>query len=269
MSRPQRIQDRLTFGGRLPWAIGLLLSLVVGLSLLVAFGDRHAGSVFELTALAPSQVWHGQVWRLATWPFIEPGPLALIFTCLFIYWFGRDLAEEWGSRRFLLVFGGVMLAAAVATCLIALVDASVMPQTYLGGWALTTAMVVAWGLWFPTRVVRIYFILPITGFWLAWLTIAITVVYAVYAGWEGFLPELTGEAGILAWLFRRSLAARWGAARRSIVDQRRKVDRQRRLARSKAALRVVASHDDDELPPEIEGQLRDIFRKGKGKPPVS
>src|SRR5580698_2413103 len=45
MARPQRIQDRMTFGGRLPWAIGLLLTLIVGLSLLVAFGDRHAGSL--------------------------------------------------------------------------------------------------------------------------------------------------------------------------------------------------------------------------------
>ena len=266
MARPLRIQDRMTFGGRLPWAVGLLLTLVVGLSLVVAFGDRHAGSLFELTALSPVHVWHGQVWRLLTWPFIEPGPLGLIITCLMIFWFGRDLADAWGSRWFLLVFGGVVLGAALATCLIALVDASVMPQTYLGGWALTTAMIVGWGLWFPTRVVRIYFIIPITGFWLAWLTVAITVVYAVYAGWEGFLPELTAEAGILAWLFRHSLAERWGRAQRAFGEQRRKSERQRRIARSKASLRVVEDHEDDDLPPEIEGQLRDIFEKRKDRP---
>src|ERR1700722_18848730 len=101
MARPQRFQDAMTFGGRLPWAIGLLLSLVVGLSLAVAFGDRHAGSIFALVALVPSHVWRGEVWRLVTWPFIEQGPVGLIFTCLLVWWFGRDLADEWGSSRFL------------------------------------------------------------------------------------------------------------------------------------------------------------------------
>src|SRR5271166_3360152 len=130
MARPQRIRDALTLGGRLPWAIGLLLSAIVGLSLLVAFGDRHAGSLFELAALAPAEVWRGQVWRLLTWPLIEPGPLPLIFACLFVYWFGRDLADEWGSSRFLAVFGGVVLAAAVGTCLIARLDPAVLRQSY-------------------------------------------------------------------------------------------------------------------------------------------
>jgi membrane associated rhomboid family serine protease len=265
MARPQRIQDRMTFGGRLPWAIGLLLTLIVGLSLLVAFGDRHAGSLFELASLVPADVWRGQVWRLVIWPFIEPGPLALIFTCLFVYWFGRDLADEWGSRRFLTVFGAVLLAAAVGTCLVAQVDEAALRQSYLGGWALTTAMIVGWGLWFPQRVVRIYFVLPISGFWLAWLTIAITVVLAVYSGWEGYLPELFAEGSILAWLFRRSLLARWTAARAGLQARRLQARRAKQRARSMASLHLVETHEDDDLPPEIEGQLRDIF-KGKTKP---
>jgi len=255
----------MSFGGRLPWAIGLVLSLIVGLSLVVAFGDRHAGSFFELASLAPADVWRGQVWRLVTWPFIEPGPIALIFACLFVWWFGKDLADEWGSRRFLTVFGGVVLAAAVGTCLVAQADPAVMDHSYLGGWALTTAMVVAWGLWFPTRVVRIYFVLPITGYWLAWLTIAVTVIFAVYSGWEGFLPELFAEGSILAWLFRRSLLARWSAARAGFEARRRQARRAQQRARSTASLRLVEVHEDDELPPEIEGKLRDIF-EGKQKP---
>jgi membrane associated rhomboid family serine protease len=257
----------MTFGGRLPWGVGLLLTLVVVPSLLVAFGDRHAGSLYELVALAPADVWRGQIWRLVTWSVIEPGPLGLILTCLFIYWLGRDLAGEWGSRRFLAVFGGVALTAAVATCLVALADAAVMSHRYLGGWELTTAMIVAWGLWFPHRIVRLFFLLPITGFWLAWLTIAVTVVYAVYMGWEGYLPELGAEGAILAWFYRPAIIARWTAARKAADDRRRRAERARRMARSEASLHLVEDHDeDDALPPEIEGQLRDIFEKGKSKP---
>jgi membrane associated rhomboid family serine protease len=222
-------QENLSFGGRVPWAVGLLLSATVVLSLAAAFGDRHAGSISDFVALVPAAVWQGQVWRLATWPFVEPSPLGLIFGCLFLYWFGCDLASEWGSKRFLVVFSCVMLTAALGTCLVARIDPPVLVHPYLGSWALTTAMVVAWGLWFPDRVVRLYFVLPIRGFWLAWLTVGITVVYAVYVGWGGLLPELIAEGSILVWLFRRSLFARWTKARRSFGARRREADRIKRV----------------------------------------
>jgi membrane associated rhomboid family serine protease len=223
----KRWQDTFTFGGRLPWAVGLILAATVVLSLSVAFGDRHAGAIFDFVSLLPAEVWRGQLWRLITWTFVEPSPIGLIIGCLMLFWFGGDLAGEWGSRRFLVVLGGVMLAAAVGTCLIAQVDPPVRHHPYLGSWALTTAMVVAWGLWFPDRVVRFYFVLPIKGYWLAWLTVAITVVYAVYSGWTRFLPELFSEASVLAWLFRKSILSRWTKARRSFDSRRREADRLR------------------------------------------
>jgi Rhomboid family len=72
---------------------------MVGPSLLVAVASRHRESLFELLSLAP--VWQGQVWRFATWTFIESSPIAPLFGALFLYWFGGDLANEMGSRRFL------------------------------------------------------------------------------------------------------------------------------------------------------------------------
>ncbi len=210
MARAQRrSRDGFTFGGRLPWAVGLVLSLALGLSLFAAFGSRHTAPLFELASLSPQDVWRGQVWRLAD-VAVPRGRArsALIFTCLFVYWFGRDLADEWGSPRFLRVFGGVMLAAAVATCLVAQIDRSVLTQSYLGGWSATTAMIVAWGLWFPDRVVRIYFVLPIRGYWLAWLTIAITFDLRGILRLGGLLAGLFAEGSIVAWLFRGSILAR-------------------------------------------------------------
>src|SRR5260221_14236439 len=50
-------------------------------------------------ALAPSRVWHGEVWRLATWPLPEPGPVSPGGTCLATYKFGGGLAGAWGDHR--------------------------------------------------------------------------------------------------------------------------------------------------------------------------
>jgi membrane associated rhomboid family serine protease len=221
----KRWQQNFSFGGRLPWAVGLLLSVIVVLSLIAAFGDRHVSSLFDAAALIPGQVWRGAIWRLITWTFVSPGPVGLIVGCLLIFWFAPDLAREWGSRRFLAVFGGVMLAAAAGTCLIALVDRPVLQHAYLGIWPLVTAITIAWGLWFPDRVISLFFVLLIRGWWMVWLTVAFTVVYAVYFGWDNYLPELLGEASILAWSFRRKILSRFTKARRSLDSRRREAKR--------------------------------------------
>jgi membrane associated rhomboid family serine protease len=222
MARLKSWQRNLTFGGRVPWSVGLLMSLTVVLSLVSAFGDRHAGPVFAFLALCPALVWAGQLWRLVTWVFVEPSPLGLIFGCLSLYWFGAPLAKVWGSRRFFTVVAGVMLGTAVGTCLVGLLDGAVAGATYLGGWALTTALVVAWGLWFPDQVVRIYFFLPVRGYWMAWITVGLTAVFAIYRGWASLLPELLAEAGILAWLFRRSILSRLTHVRQAVDAARPK-----------------------------------------------
>jgi membrane associated rhomboid family serine protease len=216
MASAKAWQRNLTFGGRLPWAVGLLGTITLVLSLLSAFGDRHAGGLFELVALVPGLVLRGQIWRLATWLFVEPSPIGLIFTCLSLYWFAAPLAQSWGSRRFLVFFATVMAAAASVTCLIALFDPTVAASMYLGGYAMGAALLVAWGLTFPNQVVRFYFLIPITGFWIAWLTVAITAIYAVYTGWAAHLPELLGELSVLAWIFRRRLAVRLTLARAGV-----------------------------------------------------
>jgi membrane associated rhomboid family serine protease len=266
---PRRAQTHFSFGGRVPWGVGLVLAITVVLSLLVAFGDRHAGSLFDLTALIPEAVWRGQIWRLATWAFVEPSPIGLIFGCLVLYWFGGDLAREWGSRRFLTVYAGIALTASILTCLIARVDRAVLEHPYLGTWSIGAALVVAWGLWFPDRVIRIYFVLPIRGYVLAWATIAITVIFAVYSGWERYLPELCAEGGMLAWLFRRSVLSRFGKAQKSwqakrAAGKREAVtrDRAKKRAESAAYLRLVESQDENppELPPDVDSKLDELLR---------
>jgi len=144
----------------------------------------------------------------------------------------------------------------------------VMEHVYLGGWALKCAMVVAWGLWFPHRTVRLYFIIPIAGYWIAWLTVALTVVFAIYWGWEGYLPDLFAEASILAWLYRRLLAAKWTRARRDLDLRRQGAERARRRSKAASHLRLIESQDDDgdaPLPPELEDKVRDLLSKARPK----
>lgn len=264
MKRVDSLLARFTFGGRLPGGVGIILAVTLGCSLVAAFGSRRWAELFAMGALVPARVLHGEVWRLVTWSVLETSPLGLLFTCLFLYWFGGDLARDWGSRRFFLAYLGVAMTASVATCLVALVDASVREHTYLGSLALGGALAVAWGLWFPTRVIRIYFVIPIKGLVLAWGTVALTVAYAIYDGWERLLPGLITEGAMLGWLHRDPLVARWRTWQGARVLQKRRQRVRTTTEQRSATVRVLhqlEDHDDDlpPLTPEMESRLGKIF----------
>lgn len=252
--------ERFSFGGRVPGGVGLVVALTIVTSLVGAFGSRHTVSLFELAQLAPDLVFRGQVWRLFTWPFVELSPFSLLFSCIVLYFFGRDLGEEWGSLRFLRVYAATTLIASVGTCLVALVDRDALHRAFIGSWPLAAAMTVAWGLWFPDREIRIWFVIPLKGIVLAWLTVALTVASAIYFGWEHVLPWLFAEGSMLAWLFRHSIAAKASKVRRAVRASRQDAaarDYAEKRRSSEEVLRSLEEKDDElaPLPPEIESVL--------------
>lgn len=217
-------------GGRFPVAVGLLIGLTLGASILGAVGLP----LREWGALFPVLVWQGQVWRLLTWVFFELDPVSLIFACLMLGWFGRDLCHAWGARRFLAVYLGFAAAAAGATCLIArLVWPGLMARAYLSSWPLAEAMIIAWAVLFPYRRIFVYFLFPLGGRNLIYLTIGGTVLYALFHGPAAFVPHFVAEGLMLIyvrepsiygfWLRLRLGALQWSPRRRS--SHLRPVDR--------------------------------------------
>jgi membrane associated rhomboid family serine protease len=162
------------------------------------------GWLASWTALDPSRIWRGQVWRLVTWPFIENGPLALVTTCIAIYMFGGALAIRWGDRRLRRFMLQIVIAAGVVTSVLAaLVGARVFR---LGGWAVTDVLVIAWARQFPEMPLRIYGLLVLRGPELVRVTVAIAIVFALFWGPIWMAPELVGCAAAAlyprAWLAR-------------------------------------------------------------------
>ena len=93
-------------------ALTLVASIVAALD---------GGWIISWAALAPSRIWHGEVWRLVTWPLVETGVMSLLFTCAAIYKFGGELAERLGDQRLFRFVRHVVLSAAVVTCIIGVI----------------------------------------------------------------------------------------------------------------------------------------------------
>jgi membrane associated rhomboid family serine protease len=188
----------LAFGGRVPPAVGGLVVATVVVSLVAAVGDQLGQGMRTLLLLQPAAVWEGEVWRLVTWVLVEDQPLNLIFGGLVLYWFGRDLVDAWGTRRFLATWFGIPAVAGVVTCLLALAWPRIAGGWYSGFWVALDVLVVSWGLAYPFRQILLFFALPVSGQALVWITLGGTVLFALFSSVAAFVPHLVATG--IAWL---------------------------------------------------------------------
>ncbi len=244
LMRPaRRFGQALTFGGRVPAAVGAIITITVVATFVGVIGHRNGLPLLAATVFAPELVWRGEVWRLVTWIFVfpDPVPLPLVFACLMLYWFGRDLAFHWGERRFVLVYLGIAAAAAAVTCLLSLAWPSLGGVLYAGAWPVVDALVVAWALLFPDRQIFIWFALPVSSRALLYVTIGGTLLYAVWGGLAGFgsyVPHLLGEGMMLLYVQGRP-----GRLLRKV--RWRPFERLRRSRDRKRFKVIDADHDPD------------------------
>lgn len=222
------------FGYRFPLPPLLLAAATLAASTLAAVGLRSGFPFLQWLTLDANAVAAGQLWRLVTWPFLELDPIALLFACLVILVFGRDLTYQWGGVRFLANYFGFTLAAGVGTCLLAAVWTPVRATAYFTAWPVADALIIAWAVVFPGRQMLLYFVLPLGGRVLVYAIVGITVLLALFGGFTPYVPHFLAQAAALAYLRRPDLRLYWArlrygswntpARRRSGL---RKVERQR------------------------------------------
>ncbi len=136
--------------------------------------------IYEMLAMDPEAICHGQVWRLVTWVCTvpqQPG-FFLIFMFLMYYWIGRTLEQVWGTFRYnLFIFMGLILMT-VGPMLIYLVSGLIMGFDHAlslsaSTYYLNLTSFLAFATIFPDQQVYFMFILPVKMKWLAILDAAL------------------------------------------------------------------------------------------------
>jgi membrane associated rhomboid family serine protease len=158
---------------------------------------------FDALACNLEKVRHAQLWRLATSGLLtSPDHYGhLVFTLLGLYFLAPDLERRWGAARFLRFLLYAILAGNLTVMAIdALTPGSAQlrfhPGEVYGASAAIAAIAVAWSHDNADATVQMFFVVPMRGRWLFWITVGFCVLDLIYptALPEGIVAPLGGVA---------------------------------------------------------------------------
>jgi membrane associated rhomboid family serine protease len=265
------------------WLIGITVGAFVVQVLTTPAAGREGASRFTLAFLLTTDgVMHGQIWRLLTYAFLhDPGsPWPILWNMLFLWWFGKDLEDLYGPREFLTFYLGAVVLGGVAFVLTSLATGADPAFPYLTAAGPVAAVLVLCALHYPTRIIYLFFILPVP----IWLIAVVQVAVGAYQFIGGIGPGAAGR-GIIAAVSSVSLSAalfaflyykgQWRVSawwpdlsgwRRRMRQPRLRVYREDEPATPVGvtpSARTAAPSEDDQLEAKMDAILEKISRAGK------
>jgi membrane associated rhomboid family serine protease len=120
-------------------------------------------------------------WQLITYSFLHGGLMHLLFNMLALYMFGSDIERVFGSRRYVFYYFTCVIAAAVAQLVVSAVG-NWPPYPTVGASGGVFGLLLAFGLYFPRRMVMLIFPpIPMP----AWLFVTLYGLLELFLGVTG------------------------------------------------------------------------------------
>lgn len=242
---PSYLDMLVPSGAVCKWLI--VVNLIV---FLVQMVSQNTGShwIVETFALHTPAVLQGEIWRLLTYAFLHGGFLHILFNMLFLWWFGSELEEMYGSKEFLAFYLVAGIAGGLGYMLHGAFDPIIYQVPCLGASGSVTGVMLLFAFHFPHRTILVMLVLPVP----IWLLVVFNIAQDAF----GLLsPENpVAVAGHLGGAAFAALYYYTGFRITGLWDSIRDWNR----ARKRPKLRIYRPEDKKEPVPVGAKQLADV-----------
>ena len=136
----------------LTWIIDLVLTRSNSLM------QNHIYIVFSLT---PQQVLEGFLWQLFTYQFLHGGFLHLFFNMFTLWMIGPELERKWTTQFFIRYYFICALGAGLFILTLPIILGQNLTIRTLGASGAIFGLLLAYAVYWPNRMILIWFIIPI------------------------------------------------------------------------------------------------------------
>ena len=139
-----------------------------------------------------------QLWRLVTYMFLHSPDMLfhILFNMLALWWFGIELEEIWGVKKFLIFYFVSGVGAGLFSLFYLLGSQMVL---VIGASGAVLAVLTAYAHYYPTRTVLLFFIIPmkVRTLVIGYAVISVLMSLNVNAGGTSHITHLGGI--LIAW----------------------------------------------------------------------
>jgi membrane associated rhomboid family serine protease len=189
-------RPQISFGGPLTRAVKILIisCVVVFLYQFISRVITGRSEINLIFGLIPVLVWRKFfIWQLFTYAFLHGGIFHLIFNMFALWMFGCELERHWGTR----VFVKYALVTAIGAGISTVIVFPNLSIPTIGASGLVYGVLLAYGLFFPNRMIYLYFLFPIKAKYFVLIFGAIEL----YASWSGSSDNIAHIAHLGGMLF--------------------------------------------------------------------
>ena len=158
------------------------------------------GALTALGGLNPLDTYlRFEIWRLVSYMFLHSPDMLfhILFNMLALWWFGAELEDIWGGKKFLLFYFICGVGAGLFSLLYLFINPHVL---IIGASGAVLGVLTAYAFYYPNREVLLFFILPLKVRTLVIGYAALSVLMSFNGG--GGTSHLTHLGGILvAWVY--------------------------------------------------------------------
>jgi membrane associated rhomboid family serine protease len=189
-------KPQISFGGPLTRAVKIIIISCVAVFLYQFISQIITGrsEINLIFGLIPVLVWRKFfIWQLFTYAFLHGGIFHLIFNMFALWMFGCELERHWGTRMFIKYALVTAIGAGISTVII-------FPNLSIptiGASGLVYGILLAYGLFFPNRIIYLYLLFPIKAKYFVLIFGAIEL----YASWSGSSDNIAHIAHVGGMLF--------------------------------------------------------------------
>jgi membrane associated rhomboid family serine protease len=142
--------------GPVPPVVKALIVVNIGVHLLTHLTSAE-GAIQALALIPPRVLGHFEIWRLVTYQFLHAGAWHVALNMLMLWMFGSELEQRWGGSFFLKYY---LVCGLGGGFIYTLVRAGSGDPT-VGASGAIFGVLMAYGMWFPNRVVLLGFLFPV------------------------------------------------------------------------------------------------------------
>jgi rhomboid family protein len=180
---PPVIKSLLIINGIVFFISMIAQNIVIGGVLMDTFITRYFGLIpFD-------HVWSFFPWQLITYQFLHGGFSHIFFNMLMLWMFGMEIENQMGSRKFLVFY----LLAGIGGGLLQLILGG-GGGPIIGASGAVYGVMVAFAMFYPDRMIYVYFLLPVKA---KYLIVGMMVIEFLSVGDGSFVAHLAHLGGAI------------------------------------------------------------------------